>query len=59
MTHCVLTAEFTHETNTFNVIKTDYEAFRSSRILEGNDAISARGDANTELAGFLDVARKY
>ncbi|MBZ9699080.1 M81 family metallopeptidase [Mesorhizobium sp. CO1-1-9] len=59
MAPCVLTAEFTHETNTFNVIKTDYEAFRSSRILEGDDAISARGDANTELAGFLDVARKY
>ncbi|MEO5757390.1 MAG: M81 family metallopeptidase [Mesorhizobium sp.] len=59
MSSCILTAEFTHETNTFNVIKTDYEAFRNTRIHEGAAAILARGDANTELAGFLDVARKY
>ncbi|MET2831039.1 M81 family metallopeptidase [Mesorhizobium shangrilense] len=59
MGYCVLTAEFTHETNTFNVIKTDYDAFLTIGIKEGDVAIAARGDANTELAGFLDIARKY
>ncbi|HHV66648.1 M81 family metallopeptidase [Brucella intermedia] len=59
MSYCVLTAEFAHETNTFNRVKTGYEAFASVGILEGRAAIAARGDANTELAGFLDKGRLY
>lgn len=59
MSYCVLTAEFAHETNTFNIVKTDYHAFETQGIYEGKAAIAARGDANTELAGFLDVSRKY
>lgn len=59
MNYCVLTAEFAHETNTFNVQLTDYDAFAIQGIHEGQAAIAARGDANTELAGFLDIGRKY
>lgn len=59
MSYCVLTAEFAHETNTFNVVATDYQAFVTQGMYEGEAAISARGNANTELAGFLDLARKY
>lgn len=59
MSYCVLTAEFAHETNTFNVNKTEYRAFAAHGIHEGEAAITARGEANTELAGFLDVARNY
>lgn len=59
MSYCVLTAELAHETNTFNVVATDYQTFVTQGIYEGEAAISVRGNANTELAGFLDLARKY
>jgi microcystin degradation protein MlrC len=59
MSFFVLTAEFAHETNTFNVNKTDYDAFVSAYGNFGADAIRERGDANTGLAGFLDIGRKH
>ncbi len=53
----VLTAEFAHETNTFSRLPTDYGKFMArSFCLVGDEAIAARGQANTELAGFLDAA---
>lgn len=55
----VLTAEFSHETNTFNCHKTDEQAFRDRYLLLGAEAIAERGDANTELAGFLDIGRDH
>jgi microcystin degradation protein MlrC len=57
MPFTVLTAEFSHETNTFSVRPTGYAAFADRCLLEGEAAIHARGDANTGLAGFLDVLR--
>jgi microcystin degradation protein MlrC len=57
MTFRVLTAEISHETNTFSIRPTDLAAFRDRYLLLGDDAIRKRGDANTDLAGFLDVAR--
>lgn len=59
MSFRVLTAEFAHETNTFSVRKTNYEAFMVEGVLFGDDAIRARGEANTEIGGFLDIGRKY
>jgi microcystin degradation protein MlrC len=59
MSFLVLTAEFAHETNTFNVNPTRYEDFISSYGNFGADAIRERGDANTGLAGFLDVGREH
>jgi microcystin degradation protein MlrC len=58
MTFTVLTAEFSHETNTFSIVPTDYQAFVDRHLLMGDAAIAARGDANTDLAGFLDVAKE-
>ena len=55
----VLTAEISHETNTFNVRPTDLRAFRDRYLLDGPTTLAARGDANTELAGLLDVARRH
>ena len=55
----VLTAEIYHETNTFSRHSTDEQAFRDRYFLIGDEAIGQRGDANTELAGFLDVARSH
>ena len=59
MSFKVLTAEFKHETNTFNKLLTDYDAFLAKSVYRGDDAIAKRADANTELAGFVDSARKY
>ena len=55
MTFRVLTAELAHETNTFSRLPTGKQAFRDRYVLMGDDAIVARRDVNTELAGFLDV----
>ncbi|HEY4164170.1 MAG TPA: M81 family metallopeptidase [Dongiaceae bacterium] len=55
----VLTAEFAHETNTFNKRPTDYRAFMDRYGFFGADAIRERGNANTELAGFLDAGRAH
>ena len=57
MTFNVLTAEISHETNSFSIQETDEQAFRRRYVLTGEEAIAERGQANTELAGFLDVAR--
>jgi len=59
MTFFVLTAEFAHETNTFNKNLTGYDAFVDRYGFFGADAIRERGDANTELGGFLETGRKY
>lgn len=55
----VLTAELYHETNTFNCHPTDHQAFKDRFALAGAEAIAERGEANTELAGFLDVGRTH
>ena len=59
MTFRVLTAELAHETNTFSRLLTGKQAFRDRYVLMGDDAIAARRDANTELAGFLDAGRAH
>ena len=61
MTHFrVLSAEFAHETNTFSTIPTDFDRFEAQDcFLDAPSAIAARGSSNTELAGFLEVARAH
>lgn len=58
MPFTVLTAEFQHESNTFSCRKTDLKAFRDRYWYEGEVAFAERGDANTPLGGFLDIARR-
>ncbi|RVT81736.1 M81 family peptidase [Rhodobacteraceae bacterium CCMM004] len=55
----VLSAEISHETNTFNIRPTDVQAFRDRYLLDGPAAIGAKGARNTELAGLLDVGREH
>jgi microcystin degradation protein MlrC len=57
MPFTVLTAEFMHETNTFSRFRTDLPQFQVDALFYGDDAIRARRNANTELAGFMDVAQ--
>ncbi len=59
MTFRVLTAELAHETNTFSRLLTGKQAFRDRYVLIGEQAIAARSEANTELAGFLDAGRAH
>ena len=59
MTFNVLTAELSHETNTFSLRKTGKQAFMARYALMGAAAIAERGDENTELAGFLDAGRMH
>jgi microcystin degradation protein MlrC len=59
MTFRVLTAELAHETNTFSCLRTGKQAFRDRYVLIGEQAIAARCEANTELAGFLDAGRAH
>jgi len=57
MTFRILTAEISHETNTFSIRPTTFASFTDRSFLLGRQAIAARGVANTDLAGFLDVGR--
>jgi microcystin degradation protein MlrC len=55
----ILTAEISHETNTFNIRPTEIANFRDRYLLDGPAAIAARGNANTELAGVLETGRQH
>lgn len=57
MSFTVLTAEFSHESNTFSRCPADYAAFLDRGVRLGEDAIAERGNANTPIAGFLDIGR--
>ncbi|MBI9081651.1 MAG: M81 family metallopeptidase [Pseudodesulfovibrio sp.] len=59
MTFKVMTAEISHETNSFSRHKTGKRAFMDRYALMGDAAIAERGAENTELAGFLDAGRKH
>ena len=59
MSFTVLTAEFSHETNTFSSRPTDLAAFRERYWYSGDEAVVERGHSNTGIAGFLDVARTH
>ncbi len=59
MSFRVLTAELAHETNTFSRHVTGEQAFRDRYVLFGDEAITTRSAANTELAGFLDAGQEH
>lgn len=55
----ILTAEISHETNTFNIHPTGIQNFRDRVLLDGPAAMAARSDANTELSGICDIGKLY
>jgi microcystin degradation protein MlrC len=55
----VLSAEISHETNTFSIHPTGLKSFQDRYFLDGERAIADRGQQNTELAGLLDAARAH
>lgn len=59
MSFKVLTAEISHETNSFSRYKTGKKAFIDRYVLMGDAALAERGDENTEIAGFVDAGRAH
>jgi microcystin degradation protein MlrC len=59
MSFKVLSAEIQHETNTFSIRPTTLQCFRDRYLMDGDQAIVARGNQNTELAGMLDAGRDH
>ncbi|WP_031481067.1 M81 family metallopeptidase [Maridesulfovibrio frigidus] len=59
MSFNVMTAEMSHETNSFSRHRTGRRAFMARYVLMGDAAIAERGAENTSLAGFLDVGREH
>jgi len=59
MSYRILTAEIAHETNTFSRLLTDQQAFRDCYYYAGEEALLQRAQANTELAGFVEVAEEF
>jgi microcystin degradation protein MlrC len=55
----VLSAEFLHETNTFNIYKTGLAAFEANILQIGGAEIAAFEGTNTGVAGCLECARDY
>ena len=51
----ILIGGFKHETNTFSVLPTDLEAYRSRCLYRGEEVLQVFPETNSEIAGFLDV----
>ncbi len=55
MRYKILSAEFGHETNTFNIHPTTIEDFAKQVLLDGEQGLALHGNKNTELAGLLSM----
>jgi microcystin degradation protein MlrC len=58
MSFRVLSAQIMHESNSFSVRLTSVNRFADVILLHGDEALRALDGTNTEVAGFLDVARE-
>lgn len=47
-----------HESNMFNPVYTDLNAFKLRRILYGREIVNERRNTNTETGGFIDILDK-
>ena len=47
-----------HETNMFNPVLTDLDAFKLRGILYGDDIIAKRRNTNTEISGFIEILER-
>jgi microcystin degradation protein MlrC len=55
----VLVAGFKHETNTFSVLPTDLAAYQARGLYRGRQLLDVFPGTNTEIAGFLDGAKRH
>jgi microcystin degradation protein MlrC len=56
----ILSAQLSHETNTFSTVPTTVESFRQRVLVEGGAQVAARfAGTRTELSAHLDAAAEY
>ena len=56
----VLTAEFSHETNTFSIVPTTLESFQRGNLIVGDDKVVLhRRSTRTALGATIECAEKY
>jgi len=48
-----------HETNTFQSVKTDYEAFEEFEFLRGNEIAERHANSKFTLGGYFQAAQKF
>ncbi|UUX49997.1 M81 family metallopeptidase [Nisaea acidiphila] len=58
-TRCILSAQVSHETHSFSVLKTGFDAYRSRLCHIGADMVKHMSGTATEIAAHLDAAKKY
>ena len=59
MTRRVLSAEIAHETNTFSILPTTLESYRTRLYYEGDDIARAMAGTASEIAGHIDAAKRH
>ena len=55
----ILSAEISHETNTFSILPTILALYKARRYYRGEEIAKAFSGTKTEMGGHLDAAKKY
>ncbi|MFH1757274.1 MAG: M81 family metallopeptidase [Pseudomonadota bacterium] len=59
MARKILSAEISHETNTFNILPTTLALYKARRYYRGEEIAKALAGTRTEIGAHLDAARKF
>lgn len=59
MARRILSAQISHETNTFSLLPTTLEAYKASQYYRDADIAFSMGGTNTEMAAHIDAAKRY
>ncbi len=59
MARKVLSAEISHETNTFSILPTTLALYKARRYYRGEEIAKALSGTKTEMGAHLDAAKKY
>lgn len=59
MTRRILSAEISHETNTFSILPTTIPLYQARRYYRGQEIRKALAGTSTEIGAHLDAAKKY
>ena len=59
MNRRILSAEISHETNTFSILPTTLSLYKARRYYRGEEIIKAFSGTRTEMGAHLDAAKKF
>jgi microcystin degradation protein MlrC len=59
MSRRILSAEISHETNTFSILPTTLSLYKARRYYRGEEIAAAFWGTRTEMGAHLDAAKKY